>query len=617
MKKIRGMGLSICVLLLFFIFSAKGSHIRFDSMINMKDEASSLEMFVDELPDIPRLGGYILKDGVLKPGRLRIGMFETKWKFHRDLPASTVFAYGRSRETATVPGPTIEAIQGADTYVTWENHLPSRHILPWDPSLSVAKPKYGGIPTVVHLHGGIVEPASDGNSMAWFTAGFNETGPTWKTAKYHYVNVQHPGNLWYHDHALGLTRVNILAGLMGAYIIFNPTVEDPLNLPSGAEYDRSLLIFDKSFTKNGSIYMNSTGDDPMMHPQWQPEYFGDVIIVNGKAWPYLKVKRKKYRFRIVNASNSRFYRLALSNGMSMTQIGSDSAYLHRPVSVKDILLGCSEIADIIIDFSNVSTDGDGIILTNSAPSVYPDGKPVNKLTSKVMKFVIEKTEVSDSTEIPHKLVPYPRAKIKDSVLTRYIAFYMYMDMDMNMKKKMGMETSMGNGNGMGMGMGNGSGMGMGMMGLETGMLINAVPFDAPVTEIAKQGTSEIWHVINLSTESHPLHIHLALFVILNHTQLVNVDKFTDCMTKMNDSLKCDIDKYAKGKVIEPPPNEMGWKNVVKIDPGFMTTILVRFSLLDSHDSYPFNVSSVPGYVYHCHMLDHEDNEMMRPLKIVS
>jgi FtsP/CotA-like multicopper oxidase with cupredoxin domain len=228
-----------------------------------------------------------------------------------------------------------------------------------------------------------------------------------------------------------------------------------------------------------------------------------------------------------------------------------------------------------------------------------------------MKFVIEKTKGSDSTEIPHKLVLYPRAKINDSVLTRYIALYMYMDL--SMKEKMGM----GNGNGNGNGMGNGNGTGMGMMGMETGMLINAVPFDAPVTEIAKQGTSEIWHVINLSTESHPLHIHLALFTILNHTHLVNVDKFTDCMTKMNDSLKCDIDKYAKGKVIKPPPNEMGWKNVVKIDPGFMTTILVRFSLLDSHHSYPFNVSAVPGYVYHCHMLDHEDNEMMRPLQIVS
>lgn len=611
MKKVRAMELSICVLLLFFIFSVTGLSIKFESI---KDVASSLEMFVDELPDMPRLKGYIREDGVLQSGKLRIGMFETKWKFHRDLPASAVFAYGRSRKTATVPGPTIESLQGADTYVTWENHLPSRHILPWDSSLNVAKPKYGGVPTVVHLHGGITEPESEGNSMAWFTAGFNETGPTWKTAKYHYVNVQHPGNLWYHDHALGLTRVNILAGLMGAYIIFNATVEDPLNLPSGAEYDRSLLIFDKSFTKDGSIYINSTGNDPMVHPQWQPEYFGDVIIVNGKAWPYLKVKRKKYRFRIVNGSNSRFYRLALSNGMPMTQIGSDSAYLHRPVSVTDILLGCSEIADIIIDFSNVSADGDEIILTNSAPYVYPDGESVNNMNSKVMKFVIEKTKGSDSKKIANKLVRYPRAKINDSVLTRYIALYMYMDM--NMKKRSGMETpSMGDGNGMGKG--NGMGMGMGMMEMETSMLINAVPFDAPVTEIAKQGTSEIWHVINLATESHPLHIHLALFIILNHTQLVNVDKFTDCMMKKNDSLKCDIDKYANGKVIKPSPNERGWKNVVKIDPGFMTTILVRFSLLDSHDPYPFNVSAGPGYAYHCHMLDHEDNEMMRPLQIVS
>jgi len=165
-----------------------------------------------------------------------------------------------------VPGPTIEAIQGVETFVTWENHLSSCLFLPWDPSLVCAKPKNGGVPTVVHIHGGINEPESDGSPLAWFTAGFNETGPAWTKSQYHYVNVQHPGNLWYHDHALGLTRENLLAGLVGAYIIRNSSVETSLKFPSGPEFDRSLLVFDKSFAKDGSIYMNSTGDNPSIHP---------------------------------------------------------------------------------------------------------------------------------------------------------------------------------------------------------------------------------------------------------------------------------------------------------------------------------------------------------------
>eukprot|EP01018_Ginkgo_biloba_P027073 Gb_39670 [translate_table: standard] len=545
--------------------------------------ASALEMFVDELPDMPKIHAYSIKDGHLKAAELKIGMFAKKWKFHRDLPPSTVFAYGISRETATVPGPTIEAIQGIETFVTWENHLPSHHILPWDPTIMTARPKHGGIPAVVHLHGGIHGPQSDGHPLAWFTANFNETGPGWTQPKYHYINVQEPGNLWYHDHALGLTRVNLLAGLAGAYVIRNPLVEKPLKLPSGPEYDRNLLVFDRSFATDGSIYMNSTGDNPSIHLQWQPSYFGDAIIVNGKVWPYLKVQRRKYRFRIVNASNARFYNFALSNGLSMTQIGSDSTYLPRPVTVKELLLSPSEIADFIIDFSNSSTEE--AILTNSAAYPYPSGESVDDLNSKVMKFVIRPKGSSriHGRKISKKLIEYRRPNKKESAQTSYITMYEY-------------ESA---------------------TGAPTHLLLNALPFEAPVTETPRQGSSELWHIINLTNDNHPLHIHLALLAALKQTKLVNIDEFKECMEKKNDALKCNIKKYAKGKSIKVPAHERGWKNVFKIQPGFLTTILVQFSLLDSHRAYPFNASAEPGYVYHCHILEHEDNEMMRPLKIVS
>ncbi|KAK3187947.1 hypothetical protein Dsin_027508 [Dipteronia sinensis] len=193
---------------------------------------SQLEMFVDEIQDMPRIQGFHVVNGVSKSKSLKIGMFKKHWKFHRDLPPTPVYAYGTSKHTATVPGPTIEAIHGIDTYVTWQNHLPSKHILPWDPTIPTAIPfTRKGIPTVVHLHGGIDEPESDGNSNSWFTAGFKEKGPTWTKKRYHYRNMQQPGNLWYHDHAMGLTRVNLLAGLIGSYIIRHHDVEAPLGLP--------------------------------------------------------------------------------------------------------------------------------------------------------------------------------------------------------------------------------------------------------------------------------------------------------------------------------------------------------------------------------------------------
>jgi FtsP/CotA-like multicopper oxidase with cupredoxin domain len=584
MKMSMAMNMHVSSLLFVLILHTSLANVTNITVQELQQIAStSLEMFVDELPEMPTLKGYLFgQDGHLKAGELRIGMFQKKWKFHRDLPASTVFAYGISRDSASVPGPTIEAIQDVETFVTWENHLPSRHILPWDPTVVTAIPKHGGVPTVVHVHGGVAEPQSDGSALAWFTAGFNETGPAWTKPKYHYVNVQHPGNLWYHDHALGLTRENLLAGLIGAYIIRNPSLESPLRLPSGPEYDRSLVVFDKSFAKDGSIYMNSTGDNPSIHPQWQPEYFGDAIIVNGKAWPYLNVKRSKYRFRIVNAGNARYYMFALSNGLSMTQIGSDSTYLPSPVRVQKLLLSPSEIADVIIDFANSSTDE--AILTNSAAYPYPNGTAVDDLNSKVMKFVIEKAAANNQPDssIPKILVQYPRPNQSDIAQTRYITLYEY-DSATNQP---------------------------------THLFLNGLSFLAPVTETPREGTSELWHIINLTPDNHPLHIHLGLFFVLNQTELVNLSEFKSCMQKKNDAVGCDIEKHAKGRVIAAPANERTWKNVFKMQPGFMTTILLRLSLLDSPRPYPFNASAEPGYVYHCHILDHEDNEMIRPFKIV-
>lgn len=572
------MSFFVCLnLLLIFMAStmAKGD----DQLITL----SKLKMFVDEIPKIPRIKGYHVVNGVHVPKSFKIGMYYKKWKFHRDLPASGVFAFGTSWHTATVPGPTIEAVHGVDSYITWENHLPSKHILPWDPTIPTATPKEGGIPTVVHLHGGLDEPQSDGHGEAWFTNGFQHHGPKWTNKKYHYHNSQHPGTMWYHDHAMGLTRINILAGLMGAYVIRQPNIEGLLRLVYGEEYDLPLIVFDRAFRRDGSIYMNSTGNNPSIHPQWQPEYFGDAIIVNGKAWPYMMVKRRKYRFRIINASNARFFKFFFTNNMTFIHVASDSAYHESPVELHDLLLAPSEIADVIVDFSKSKLKSKSVILANDAAYPYPSGDPVNEENSKVMKFVINPNLEGRTGHIPDKLIKYMPPDVSKASNTRYIAFYEYTsDIDE-----------------------------------PTHLYINGKSFEAPVTETPRVGTSEIWNIINLTEDNHPLHIHLGLFVVLEQTELVNVEEFKACMMKLNDAIKCNISKYSIGKKTQVPLHEKGWKNVFKMMPKHVTKILVKFSFIHSNESYPFDATAEPGYVYHCHILDHEDNVMMRPLKFVN
>ncbi|XP_043694626.1 multicopper oxidase LPR1 homolog 1-like [Telopea speciosissima] len=544
--------------------------------------AASLKMFVDQLPQIPKLFGHSMHHGSPAPGHLTIGMFQKKWKFHRDLPLTTVFAYGTSAKTASVPGPAIEALKGVPTSVTWQNHLPQNHIFSWDPTVTTAIPKHGGVPTVVHLHGGIHPPQEDGNPLAWFTSHFRDTGSAWTQATYTYPNVQAAGDLWYHDHALGLTRVNLLAGLIGPYIICDPKLEKPLNLPSGPEFDRILMIFDRSFFKNGSIYINSTGDNPSIHPQWQPEYFGNAIIVNGKAWPYLKVQRRKYRFRIINASNARYFNFNLSNGLPFVQVASDASYLNSPGQTQNILLAPAEIADVIVDFSTSKTNES--VLTNSAPYPFPSGSPVDQLSGNVMKFIIAsgKPTRPDNSKIPTSLVNYPVATRTGAVKTRYIVFYEY-------------DSTTGN---------------------PTHLYVNGKKYMDPVTETPRSGTTEVWEVINLTPDNHPLHIHLATFQAIKTQALVNLTTFTNCMTKKNDAIACNVKAHATGKLLTIPNYEKTWKNVVKIASGFKTTVVVKFNLVETNSKYPFNVTAAPGYVYHCHILDHEDNEMIRPLKLV-
>ncbi|CAL4951210.1 unnamed protein product [Urochloa decumbens] len=520
----------------------------------LQQVAGSLQMYVDPLPQMPKIRGYDFQQRRVVPVNLTIGMFQKNWKFHRDLPETPVFVYGQCADSATFPGPTIVARHDVPLSVTWENHLPDRHILPWDPTVPTAIPNSGGVPTVVHLHGSAHPPQSDGSAFAWFTAGFRERGPAWTQATYSYPNVQPPGNLWYHDHALGLTRANLLAGLLGAYVIEKPEVDTPMDLPCDND-DLQLVIADRSFNADGSLYMNSTGVAPAVHPEWQPEYFGEAVTVNGKAWPFLAVRRRRYRLRILNASNARYFNLSLSDSggalLPFHVVGSDASYLAAPVTVSSLLVSPAEIFDVVVDFS--MSPATEIEMLNTAPYPFPTGAAPSPLTGKVMKFVVTPNgphDPPDNSTVPDREVPYAGvASPGPASETRHIVMYEYLTPS----------------------------------GQSTHLYINGLRLEDPAVRMQ---------------------------------QLVDLQAFTDCMTQVNDAVKCGVDRHAVGPVVPVPEHEKTWKNVVKVPPGFVTTVVVVFKLVDTNQPYPFDATAEPGYVYHCHILDHEDNAMIRPLKLL-
>lgn len=294
-------------------------------------------------------------------------------------PETQVYGYGglvkdpktgRVKYHVSSPGSTFEAICNTPIIVKWKNRIKGSHFLPVDPTLHWANPNnmpmhpqepwpvfppgfkeaQYPVPTVTHLHGGLVQSDSDGHPDAWFTHN-RKHGPSFTSSTYIYPNSQEATTLWYHDHALGITRLNVYAGLAEFYLLRDGKAgkkqfsEKRLDLPSG-DYEIPLLIQDKMFNTDGSLLFNNEGLTPQVNPYWSPGFFGDIIVVNGKAWPNLNVERRQYRFRILNGSNSRFYNLSLSNGMEFIQIGSDGGLLKHPVKLTSLLLAPSERADM-------------------------------------------------------------------------------------------------------------------------------------------------------------------------------------------------------------------------------------------------------------------------------
>lgn len=481
----------------------------------------ALTKYVDPLP-VPTEARPVRK------AHYRVTMREFQAKIHRDLPSTKFWGYdGMS------PGPTFDVRSGEAVTVEWVNDLPVKHLLPVDHAIHGAGENVPEVRAVVHLHGGRVPPESDGNPEAWTVPGQSRTC--------FYPNRQEAAGLFYHDHAMGITRLNAVAGLFGPYLI-RDAFEDSLRLPSG-RYEIPLCIYDRLFHLNGELqYPN----------QWTDDFSGNALLLNGKLFPFLEAEPRPYRFRVLNCSNGTFFSLSLAkDGFSLVpgselfrMIGSDQGLLAAPVEMKSVALTPGERADILMDLSPYA--GKTIYLKSSS---FP-----------IMQIRVTddgRSKAFSSPALPAKLRTIERTPETAAVKTRELTLMDYMD----------------------------------AKGRMTRMLLNGAYYDMPVTEKPALDATEIWTLINQTDEAHPIHLHLVRFQILDR-QPFNPETY----------MKTGKLVYT-GPAIPPDAHEAGWKDTVRADALHATRIIVKF------EGYKGR------YVWHCHVLEHEDNEMMRPYEV--
>jgi spore coat protein A len=572
-----------------------------------------LEKYVDSLPRpmtaIPDFSVY--------PGAdyYEFTMRQGSWRFHRDLAPATVWGYW-----ATNPhdphkaigmgylGPTLSVIADHPTVVKYRNELPTTHMFQFvidairsgDPQLTpTAPPPYKSEPpfppninvwNVVHQHGGFTPPQSDGMPKQSFSPdGFHAESYTTldpsrvkpNEAIYAYTNHDRSCMLWYHDHAMGMTSLNVYAGLAGLYLVRDPA-DERLGLPQG-EFEVPLILQDRTFHPDGSLAYTMT--------QRQGE---DTPVVNGKAYPFLAVEPRRYRLRVLNASNERFWRLRFDVPRDVLPqptlpfwlIGTDSGF-RAPLRMLNFLISPAERYDLIVDFSQMPM-GTTVTLTNyNAPVHFPDGDGPE--ISEVMQFRVTKPlSGADRTTPPEKLRLPAVAPVTPKPHTRRREWVVYQHQ------------------------------------LFGTMTFNAVPFAEPSQDFIKAGSTEIWEYINPNHDAHPMHVHLVNFQVLNRQPIDAAGYQADYEKWLAGGRKPEdrpvLANYLTGPPIPPDPDEArSNKDTFKSYPETVTRIIIP-------DISPPTaaIASIPGsgtefpatYVHHCHILEHEDDDLMRPWTIV-
>ena len=409
---------------------------------------------------------------------------------------------------------------------------------------------------VTHLHGSETQSYYDGTPDEWFTANGTH-GPEYYTyektdpnaAVYYYPNEQPSATLWYHDHALGLTRINVMSGLAGFYLLrdLNSSSDYVASLLPTGNYEMPLIIQDRTFYDDGSLWFPPVGTNPDIHPYWQGSFLGNTILVDGKVWPNMNVNQGQYRFRLLDASNSRIYRFSFIDTQTNTtlpfiQIGSDGGYLKAPVNMTELLIAPAERADILVDFSSLAP-GTKILLKNTA---LTDPTTEIQTVGQIMQFTVSTNDGFKPKTLPTLLNPtlagptFPNlpSPTKQRILPMFLV--------------------------------------NGPNGPLT-FLLNGQMWDGEISELPQVGTTEDWIIVDLTrVAAHPIHLHLIQFQIVSRQDINATQYATDWLALQRQALgneicnasmarlnfipkELPIEPYLLGTPTPAPPNEQGWK----------------------------------------------------------
>ncbi|UCF63653.1 MAG: multicopper oxidase domain-containing protein, partial [bacterium] len=507
-------------------------------------------------------------------------------------------------------------------------------------------PYTGPVPMVTHVHGAVgVGDESDGYAEAWYLPAAGDIpggyategtwynffagkaaanfGATWGSgfATFEYPNLNRASTIWYHDHTLGMTRLNVYAGPAGFYLIRGgpddvvldtqtglPAVlpgpapkENDKFPPNKTYYEIPIAIQDRSFNTDGTLFYPDTREffdgivDPFIpngttpeefSPIWNPEFFGNMMMINGNTWPFQVVEQRRYRFRFLNGCQSRFLILDFNQipGVEVWAIGNEGGFLAAPVNLtatngNRLLMGLAERADLIVDFTNVPVGN--YVLGNVGPDEpfgggvpgldFPVADPTS--TGQIMQFRVVPAVAPDPTTPPQFMQLPAIAPLPVETVTRQLALIEMMGegVDANGTPTEGpVEALLGT--------------------VEAGIKVERKWME-PVTENPAVGATEVWEFYNTTGDAHPMHIHEIVFEVVNREGLV-----LDAAGEVVEPIQLD------GVITPPETWETGFKDTVTAYPGQVTRVRAQFTN--------------PGqFVWHCHIVEHEDNEMMRPFRV--
>ncbi|MFI2242268.1 multicopper oxidase family protein [Streptomyces chrestomyceticus] len=568
------------------------------------NQDTELVPFADALPVPP----------VLRPGRrggtgeAEIALRAVEVRLHAQLPPTRVWAYD-----GHFPGPTIEVRRGQRLRVTWSNRLTGGHPVtavevppggPGDPSPADLPGRGGAEPvpevaeltpwTVTHLHGGHTGGGSDGWPENGAEPGEGQTCE--------YANDHRAATWWYHDHAMDITRWNVFAGLAGLYLV-RDAEEDALRLPAG-EREIPLIIQDRNLDTDSEgrltgrlLHKTVIGETDSHGKNATFPFFGPYTLVNGKIWPYAEVEAGWYRFRLLNGSNSRTYQLRFLDeeaGRPVTgavwQIGSDAGLLPRPVAVDGTLsVAPAERMDLLIDFGRLR--GRTVRVVNAASGVrYPQ----------VMQFRVGTEPVADPFVLPAVTAP-SFARIALDELPGYTRRLVVLTppgpigkghaemWEMREIPTAGARTPA-----------EGIIQIRGADGKLRTYRRAARSFDDALGHLVERDSWEQWSFLNLGGAGmHPMHIHLMDFQVLGY-DLYSVTPHSP----YDDGIGGTVSPLECTGQAPVAPADRGWKDVIQVAPGQLVHLIGQFA------------GATGRYVYHCHMLEHEDTGMMRPFVVM-